>query len=138
MLRFLTLIILFVLPSYVYSQEKYTLNGYVSDSESGESLIGATVFINEIKGGTITNPYGFYSITLDQSFYRIDFRYVGYQSITKEIQLDKNQKLDIELLSLDVELETVTIRDRAEDFNISSIEMSTNKLDMSKISEIPT
>ena len=138
LLRFLTLIILFVLPSYVYPQGKYTLNGYVSDSESGESLIGATVFINEIKGGTITNPYGFYSITLEQGSYRIDFRYVGYQSITKEIQLDKNQKLDIELLSLDVELETVTISDRAEDFNISSIEMSTNKLDMSKISEIPT
>ena len=138
LLRLLILIILFVLPSYVYSQEKYTLNGYVSDSESGESLIGATVFINEIKGGTITNPYGFYSITLEQGSYRIDFRYVGYQSITKEIQLDKNQKLDIELLSLDVELETVTISDRAEDFNISSIEMSTNKLDMSKISEIPT
>ena len=138
LLRFLILIILFVLPSYVYPQEKYTLNGYVSDSESGESLIGATVFINEIKGGAITNPYGFYSITLDQGLYRIDFRYLGYRSITKEIQLDKNQKLDIELLSLDVELETVTISDRAENFNISSIEMSTNKLDMSKISEIPT
>lgn len=138
LLRFLILIILFVLPSYVYPQEKYTLNGYVSDSESGESLIGATVFINEIKGGAITNPYGFYSITLDQGSYRIDFRYLGYRSITKEIQLDKNQKVDIELLSLDVELETVTISDRAENFNISSIEMSTNKLDMSKISEIPT
>ena len=50
-----------------YSQERFTLNGYISDAESGESLIGATVYINQISSGTITNPYGFYSITLDKA-----------------------------------------------------------------------
>ena len=54
MLRLLLFLIFF--SNYSYSQERYTLNGYITDSESGESLIGATVYINQISSGTITNP----------------------------------------------------------------------------------
>ena len=132
------LLLIFYLPIITLAQERYTLNGYVADSESGESLIGATVYVNEIKSGTITNPYGFYSITLEEGIYNIDFRYVGYSSVAKEVNLNSSQKIDIELQSLDIELQNVVVSDVAEDYNISSVEMSTSKLDMSKVTEIPT
>ena len=128
-IQILTLLLLFSLKSF--SQERFTLNGYITDSESGESLIGATVFINEINSGTVTNPYGFYSITLDEGNYNIDFRYIGYNTISREINLSSNTKIDIEPSS-DIQLESVVVSDVAEDYNISSIEMSTSKLDMSK------
>ena len=57
MLRLLFILIFF--GNVSYSQERFTLNGYITDSESGESLIGATVYIKQISSGTITNPYGF-------------------------------------------------------------------------------
>ena len=129
---------LILLPFISLSQEKFTLNGYITDKESGESLIGATVYINELNSGTVTNAYGFYSITLDEGIYSLDFRYIGYTSLTRSIDLNSNQKIDIELEGDDIQLENIVISDLAEDFNISSIEMSTAKLDMSKISEIPT
>ena len=135
-IQILTLLLLFSFKSF--SQERFTLNGYITDSESGESLIGATVFINEINSGTVTNPYGFYSITLDEGNYNIDFRYIGYTTISREINLSSNTKIDIELASSDIQLESVVVSDVAEDYNISSIEMSTSKLDMSKVTEIPT
>ena len=132
------LYILVFLPFLSLSQEKFTLNGYITDKESGESLIGATVYINELNAGTVTNAYGFYSITLDEGTYSLDFRYIGYVSMSRSIDLNSNQKVDIELEGDDIQLENIVISDQAEDFNISSIEMSTAKLDMSKISEIPT
>jgi len=132
------LYILVFLPFLSLSQEKFTLNGYITDKESGESLIGATVYINELNAGTVTNAYGFYSITLDQGTYSLDFRYIGYLSMSRSIDLNSNQKVDIELEGDDIQLENIVISDQAEDFNVSSIEMSTAKLDMSKISEIPT
>ncbi len=135
-IQILTLLVLFSFKSF--SQQRFTLNGYITDSESGESLIGATVFINEINSGTVTNPYGFYSITLDEGNYNIDFRYIGYNTISREIDLSSNTKIDIELVSSDIQLESVVVSDVAEDYNISSIEMSTAKLDMSKVTEIPT
>ena len=128
----------FLVSIQLYAQEKFTLNGYVRDAESGESLIGATIYINQISAGTITNPYGFYSITLDKGSYNVDFRYIGYNTISRELELSDNLKVDIELSSLDIELEGVIVSDVAEDYNISSIEMSTSKLDMSKVTEIPT
>ena len=132
------LFIIFFLPLTILSQERYTLNGYISDKESGESLIGATIYVNEINAGTVTNSYGFYSLTLDKGNYTIDFRYVGYNSISSVVELTSNQKLDIDLEGIDIQLENVVVSDIAEDYNVSSIEMSTSKLDMSKVTEIPT
>ena len=135
---YLLTLLIFLNPLQVLSQESYTLNGYVNDAETGEALIGATVYVNELNSGTVTNSYGFYSLTLVQGDYKIDFRYLGYESSEKIISLNSNQKLDIELSGLDVQLEDVIVSDIAEDYNVSSIEMSTNKLDISRIAEIPT
>ena len=135
---YLLTLLIFLNPLQVLPQESYTLNGYVNDAETGEALIGATVYVNELNSGTVTNSYGFYSLTLVQGDYKIDFRYLGYESSEKIISLNSNQKLDIELSGLDVQLEDVIVSDIAEDYNVSSIEMSTNKLDISRIAEIPT
>ena len=131
-------ILISLIPASLFSQASYTLNGYVNDAETGEVLIGATVYVNELNSGTITNSYGFYSLTLAEGEYNIDFRYIGYGSSSKEIDLGSNQKLDIELSSLDIQLQDVVVSDVAEDYNVSSVEMSTSKLDISRVAEIPT
>ena len=43
------LFLLFLISVNVYSQTNYTLNGYIKSASDGESLIGATIYINEIK-----------------------------------------------------------------------------------------
>ena len=131
-------ILISLIPASLFSQVSYTLNGYVNDAETGEVLIGATVYVNELNSGTITNSYGFYSLTLEEGEYNIDFRYIGYESSSTEIDLGSNQKLDIELSSLDIQLQDVVVSDVAEDYNVSSVEMSTSKLDISRVAEIPT
>ena len=131
-------ILISLIPASLFSQVSYTLNGYVNDAETGEVLIGATVYVNELNSGTITNSYGFYSLTLEEGEYNIDFRYIGYESSSTKISLNSNQKLDIELSSLDIQLQDVVVSDVAEDYNVSSVEMSTSKLDISRVAEIPT
>ncbi len=70
------LLFLFLISTNVYAQNNYTLNGYIKSASDGESLIGATIYINEIQGGVITNPYGFYSITLQEGEYNIEYRWI--------------------------------------------------------------
>ncbi|MFT6851103.1 MAG: hypothetical protein ACJATA_001921, partial [Sphingobacteriales bacterium] len=43
--------------------QKSTLSGYIKELGSQETLIGATIYFPEIKQGTVTNNYGFYSFT---------------------------------------------------------------------------
>ena len=121
----------------VYAQEQFTISGYLKDASNGEVLIGATVRIHGQSIGTITNVYGFYSITLNKGNYVLDFRYVGYVAYTQSVELSSNARLDIELKPSEQQLEAVVISGKAADDNISNIEMSTAELDIKSIQKMP-
>jgi len=53
------------------AQEKYTIGGQIKSTKSGEEQIGASVYVKALKSGTVTNAYGFYSITLPKGTYTI-------------------------------------------------------------------
>lgn len=130
--------LLLVASAQLHAQSKYTINGYIKDQSNGEALIGATVYVRQAVTGTVTNVYGFYSLTLDQGQYTVEFSYLGYQSIVKEVVLDKNVRLDLELLLETAQLTEVVVEaDRDRGNNVQSVEMSTNKLDIATIKKIP-
>ena len=72
---FLTTLIL-GLTFNLWSQKKVTISGHINN-ESGEELIGATVYVKNSKIGTATNAYGFYSITLPERNYEIEYSYIA-------------------------------------------------------------
>jgi len=49
------------------AQKRITVSSYVKNVKTGEALICASVYISNEKRGTITNSYGFYSISVKQS-----------------------------------------------------------------------
>ena len=80
----------------------YTLSGVVKDSESGETLIGASVYINGGTFGTLTNEYGFYSLSIpkqkDSCLLTISF--IGYKTFVDSIQLQQDLTRNVELLEV--------------------------------------
>lgn len=120
-----------------HSQEKFTVSGYVRDASNGEALIGATVVLTELSSGNVTNVYGFYSITVPPGQYAVEYRYVGYQTISRQVDLTQNIRIDVELPSGEKELMEVVITARPEDANVSEMEMSTQELDIKAIEKIP-
>jgi len=122
----------------VQAQNDVTLNGYILDGTSGESLIGATTYITELGIGASSNAYGFYSITIPSGKYVIEYAYLGFESTRIELELLENTSYDIELFEEATQLEEVVILADSEDKNVSDVEMSTNKLDVSTIKKMPT
>lgn len=120
------------------AQEKFTINGYISDANSGETLIGATVFINELGDGAVSNEYGFYAINLEPGEYTLVYSYLGYDDIIKKLTLDQDVKLDVEMGSNVEELDEVLITSEVEDQNVTDNQMSVNKLNINTISKIPS
>ena len=120
-----------------WAQEKYTLSGYIKDAGSGEALIGATVYVRALETGTVSNTYGFYSLSIPAGTYELVFSYISYQSIAKTIVLKENIKLDIELAEENTELEEIVVTSEREDANVANIEMSVNKLDIKTIQKMP-
>tara|TARA_B100000809_G_scaffold153591_1_gene150962 strand:+ start:11225 stop:13567 length:2343 start_codon:yes stop_codon:yes gene_type:complete len=131
-------ILVFLYSINILAQEKYTLSGTVKDLSNGEDLIGLTIFVKELPGtGTISNVYGFYSLTLPKGEYTIQYSYVGFQTQEYKINFNQNNKKDIELGSGANELEAFEVNAKKEDENIRSTEMSVTKIDMKEIESIP-
>lgn len=135
---FWALTVLIILSTNIFSQEKFTLSGNIKDASNGEDLIGVTIFVKELPGvGTVTNVYGFYSLTLPKGNYTIQYSYVGYKTIEFKAVLFKNLKNNIQISSGSTDLSVVEISAEKEDENIRSTEMSVAKINMKEIESIP-
>ncbi|MEZ4858039.1 MAG: TonB-dependent receptor [Flavobacteriaceae bacterium] len=133
-----TLYLLYFLFSiYSYSQEKFTLNGTLLEEATGETLIGVNVIIPELQTGTITNEYGFYSITLPSGNYEVLFSSLGFVTQQQNVALNKNITLNISLKNDTEQLEEVIITADVERANIKAPQMSVNTLTAGTIKSIP-
>ena len=95
--RFSPLLFLFLFaPGWLLGQE-VTLSGRVIDAETGEYILGATVIVEGRCIGTSSNTYGFYSLTLPAGQRRLSWSFIGYTTETRDVTLDGNQTLDVEL-----------------------------------------
>ena len=81
----------FLLPNWILAQR--TISGTVSDAETGEPLIGATVLIKGQSAGTITDFDGKYSIDISEGTKIITFSYTGYAAI--DMDIGKSNILDV-------------------------------------------
>jgi hypothetical protein len=121
----------------LFSQEKATLSGYIYDEESDETLIGVSVIFPELRTGTITNEYGFYSITLPLGNYEAQIRYLGFETVFTSLQLQQDLTQNFKLKTEAELLEEVIVEENVELLNIRSPQMSVNKLAINTIKKIP-
>ncbi len=138
-----TLIILIILFLFVFTklsaepEKLVTLSGYITDSKNGETLPGATIFIKSLKAGTVSNNYGYYSITITASRQTIVFSYLGYTDKVVDINLLIDTTLNIELISSSQLLNEVVVVGELTNANITNTQMSVNKISSKTIQSIP-
>lgn len=118
---------------------RHTLSGYIKDSTSAEALLGAVVYVQELKTGTTANNYGFYSITLPEGTYHIVFSFIGFANRTVEVDLHKNRTLDLELPPQGQQLSEVVISQEREqrEENVKAVQMSVAKMSIREVKGIP-
>ena len=137
-MKYYFLFFLTLLCSVSFSQDRLTISGYITDSDNGETLIGANVFVLEEAKGASTNEYGFYSLTLPEGTYTLQYSYLGFITQEIKVNLSENIKRDIELATEAAELVEVVISSEAPNANVNTNEMSVNKLDIATIQKMPS
>jgi hypothetical protein len=138
MLRYL-LITTILLTSFAArsQQQKVTLNGYIKDGENGEELIGVTIYIPQLKAGTVTNDYGFYAMTVPKGTYDVQFTYVGYTQQTLTIDLNQDVSKNVSLAGEAELIQEIVIEDKALDENVVSVQMSKNTINLAQVKKLP-
>ncbi|HET8885969.1 MAG TPA: TonB-dependent receptor [Salinimicrobium sp.] len=120
-----------------YTQEKFTISGTVKEASSNETVIGVNVIIPELQTGTVTNEYGFYSITIPEGNYDVTFSLLGFQSVTHNFEVDKDIKFNLSMEESTEMLDDVIITDDVERLDIDNPQMSVNALKIGTIKKMP-
>ena len=124
--------------SPLVAQDNITVKGYVRDASDGETLIGATVQLDGTTQGTVTNAYGFYSLTVAPGDYTLKATYLGYAEQRVSLELLGSVTQDFALEEAGSVLEEVVVTAISEDENVSNLQMSVERLDMGTIQKLPS
>jgi hypothetical protein len=117
--------------------ENYSISGYMKDARTGEILLFANVVIVELNIGASTNQYGYYSLKVPAGSYSVQYSYIGYEMVTRQIRLQSNIMANVELPPKLTALNAVIITGSSEKKAIKSLEMSAIQLDIKQLKAVP-
>ncbi len=108
----------------------FTISGFIRVKNSGEVLIGANVYAAGTTLGTTSNAYGFYSLTLPEGNYILDYSFLGFREIQDVRSVDSDQRISMEMEETKLDMKEVVVkpketgcdirRSQLSDFNFSN------------------
>ena len=118
--------------------KKFTVSGYVREDGSSELLTGVNVYIPQLKTGTVTNTYGFYSLTVNAGdAISLEFSFVGYNTVTIKIDQPVDRELNVSLVP-GATLDEVVISAENNSRQSESAKMSTISVPIAQIKNVPS
>ena len=137
MKKTLTFLMCLLISWGAWAQSRHTINGYVTDLESGERLIGATVYDTITHQGVVTNTSGFYSLTLPDGPHAIQVSYVGYApSEVRFVELKADVLINLSVQS-NARLQEVEVIGHQSISGPQSAQMSAIEVPVEQIKNIP-
>ncbi|GAB2541809.1 TonB-dependent receptor [Rufibacter soli] len=135
----LSFVFLLCLGSTLSAQDRVTLSGTLRSAATGETLIGAVVTLEGTSTGVETNVNGNYALRLLPGTHRIQFSYLGFQPQTKELEITKNTRLDVELLDASTAISEVVVESERNSFQerLSTPQMSMETLSSREAKLLP-
>jgi len=128
----------FILLIYsLMGQDTFTISGKITDSKTGMALAGANIFEVKSERGTASDAEGQYLLSLTKGAYKLKISYIGYNTIQREIALNKNITLDFVLIPDPISMSRIDVSGIAPDHNVKSTEISVERLSIRQVEQIP-
>ena len=135
---FLLITCLLALAVSGFAQSKGSVSGTVRDANTGESLIGVSIYEEQLQSGTTTDENGHYGLELPYGEHVLRISYIGYRTLNTKVSIgNKPQTLNLKLQPESERLSEVEVTGERKDRNVSIMAMSVQSLDMITIKKIP-
>ncbi|MDO1447042.1 TonB-dependent receptor [Rhodocytophaga aerolata] len=134
---FVVAFVIFSRSHVVNAQSNFSVSGYVKDADTGEDLVGATIYAPALSKGTTTNAYGFFSLSLPADSVQLVISYIGYQQVSRRLLLNRNTQLTIVLSPEKRELQEVVVQAESLQDKLNQTQMSVEKLNIKEIKLVP-
>lgn len=122
---------------YVAAQRKYTLSGVVQSAKSGETIVGATVYLDSSNIKTQSNSYGFFSLSVNAGTHTLYVEVPGMNIFEKKMDISDNLRLTISLTE-STQLEDVVVSSSGnKGRDLKTPQMGMDRLSVKQIKNIP-
>lgn len=118
--------------------QKALVTGKIIDENTGETLIGASIAIESLNIGTITNENGEFELKVPVGTYKISVSYLGYDIKNQEIEINKKTNLDFKFKKSDISIDEVEISAKKDDENITSDKVGAVTINAKEINKLPS
>lgn len=122
----------------IYTNNLLTFSGLLVDIESKEPIAGATLVVRGTGQGVASASDGHFALTLAAGNYNIDVQYIGYESLAITLGLFANGDCRLEMSPAVFNLAEVTIRAKADESNVRSIQAGVENLSVKAIRQLPS
>ena len=119
-----------------FRQGKGTIVGYIRDAKSGETLVGATISLDNPPIGVSTDQFGYFSLTLPLGPHTLHISSIGMKATVRHIALYSDGKLNIEMEQFIPGLKAVTVTSE-KNSNTGRLQMGVDRLNIKTIRQMP-
>jgi hypothetical protein len=112
------------------------INGKIKDTETGEALVGATIFVQELSRGFITDINGHFTMSIPPGSYTFRFNCLGMQELQYKLEVRSSGELEIEMASRLYPIDEITVKS-SEFNNVRGLQMGFTQISIKNIKEIP-
>ncbi len=113
-----------------------TLVGNIKDLKTGEPIVGASVYIDKPKIGTVTDQYGYFTINVPKGKQLLNIQSIGMRDIKRQLLINGDGKMNIEMTISVMSLKKVVISTQKIS-NIRGTQMGVQKIDIKSIKQVP-
>ena len=121
----------------LHAQQKHTISGYMTDAASGESLISAALLDQLSKQGTVTNNYGFYTLTLPAGPVSLEWSYIGYETASAAFDLQRDTVIHVALRLSAEMLSGAAVTASRSEIGVRGSQMSAIEIPVHQIKRVP-
>ncbi len=115
---------------------KSLVSGHISNFQTGEALIGATIYVQETGVGTISDVDGNFELTLNPGNYSIMIQHMAMKESEYGLTVLSDGALNIELDENLIELEEITVTDNRHS-NVKGLFMGYERISVKSMKAVP-
>ena len=117
--------------------QRHTVSGYMTDLSSGESLISAALLEQNSGQGTVTNNYGYYTLTLPAGEVSLEYSYVGYAAESMKFNLTRDTVIHVALKPAAEMLAGASVTASRSEIGVRGTQMSAIEIPVHQIKHVP-
>lgn len=113
------------------------VSGYITNRDTKDPVAGVTVFVQKLLAGSVSNEFGYYSLTIPRGLHIVQFSFIGMREKTVNLSLNGAGEMNVEMNSMLIPLKE-TVVSAQKNMTLQRFEVGAEKINITSFRLLPT